>query len=74
MVDLTRFKNRIQAGELLADRLSEYVRSKEAIVLALPRGGVPVGAVIAKILELPLDILMVRKLVSSLEKVLDDAH
>lgn len=62
MVDLTRFKNRIQAGELLADRLSEYVRSKEAIVLALPRGGVPVGAVIAKILELPLDILMVRKL------------
>lgn len=62
MSDLNRFASRTQAGELLAGCLSAYARCKDAIVLALPRGGVPVASVIAKILELPLDIVLVRKL------------
>jgi putative phosphoribosyl transferase len=57
-----RFANRIQAGELLAKRLTAYVRHPEAVVLALPRGGVPVAYSIAKELDVPLDILIVRKL------------
>lgn len=62
MPDLIRFKNRTQAGELLARRLSAYARRPDALVLALPRGGVPVGYALAAALELPLDILLVRKL------------
>ncbi|MBI5470021.1 phosphoribosyl transferase [Candidatus Kaiserbacteria bacterium] len=55
------FKNRSEAGELLAERLSKY-RGKKAVVLALPRGGVPVGYEIAKILKLALDIIPIRKI------------
>ncbi len=57
-----RFKNRRQAGELLAQRLTAYARRPDVIVLALPRGGVPVGFSIAQALEVPLDVLLVRKL------------
>lgn len=57
-----RFKNRIHAGELLAQRLNAYAGRSDVVVLALPRGGVPVGHTIAKALGLPLDILLVRKL------------
>lgn len=57
-----RFENRRQAGELLARRLSAYRGRNDVLVLALPRGGVPVGAVIAKELSVPLDIMLVRKL------------
>ena len=56
------FKNRIQAGELLADELAAYVRGVNVVVVALPRGSVPVGFAIVKKLEVPLDILLVRKL------------
>jgi putative phosphoribosyl transferase len=59
---LKRFKNRMEAGELLAQRLVSYARRDDAIVLALPRGGVPVGFAVAKALEVPLDVLLVRKL------------
>src|SRR4051812_41614326 len=52
----------MQAGTLLARRLISYKDDPQAIVLALPRGGVPVGFSIAKELRLPLDILIVRKL------------
>jgi len=57
-----RFKNRVQAGELLARRLTAYAGRDDVIVLALPRGGVPVGAAIARKLEVSLDVLLVHKL------------
>jgi putative phosphoribosyl transferase len=55
------FKDRVEAGQLLADRLTRYA-GPETIVLALPRGGVPVGYEIAKRLNCPLDVLIVRKI------------
>lgn len=58
----TRFRNRTEAGQLLAHRLKIYTNYPEAIVLALPRGGVPVGFEIAKALNLPFDVCVVRKL------------
>lgn len=56
------FRNREEAGRLLADRLSFYRDDPSGLVLALPRGGVVVGAVIARSLRLPLDVIIVRKL------------
>jgi predicted phosphoribosyltransferase len=56
------FRDRHHAGELLADVLSAYVNRPETIVLALPRGGVPVAAAVARKLNLPLDVFVVRKL------------
>jgi putative phosphoribosyl transferase len=58
----TKFRNRSEAGQLLADELRAYERQSDVIVLALPRGGVPVGFEIAMKLELPLDVFVVRKL------------
>jgi predicted phosphoribosyltransferase len=58
----TTFRDRSEAGKLLAARLQEYERRAQAIVLALPRGGVPVGFEIAVKLGLPLDVFVVRKL------------
>jgi putative phosphoribosyl transferase len=55
------FADRAEAGQLLADRLLA-MQLKDPLVLALPRGGVPVGAEIAKRLHAPLDIVFVRKL------------
>jgi predicted phosphoribosyltransferase len=57
-----RFKNRSEAGRLLAEALDQYRDRPDALVLALPRGGVPVGYEIAKNLHLPLDVFIVRKL------------
>jgi putative phosphoribosyl transferase len=57
-----RFKNRSEAGQLLAGALDHYRDRPDALVLALPRGGVPVGYEIAKTLHLPLDVFIVRKL------------
>ena len=56
------FKNRMQAGKLLALALARYAACDDALVLALPRGGVPVGFAIAGALGLALDVLLVRKL------------
>lgn len=56
------FADRFEAGRLLAAQLAEYAGDREVIVLALPRGGVPVGYEISRALGLPLDILVVRKL------------
>lgn len=56
------FKNRTQAGEVLADELFDEWREQSPIVLALPRGGVPVAYPIARRLKAPLDVLLVRKL------------
>lgn len=56
------FQDREHAGELLADLLEDYRGHARTIVLALPRGGVPVGVVVARELGVPLDILPVRKI------------
>src|SRR5688572_16232331 len=58
----TKFRNRYEAGLLLAGHLREYLRRPGGLVLALPRGGVPVGRAVADELQLPLDVLIVRKL------------
>ncbi|HET7513072.1 MAG TPA: phosphoribosyltransferase [Chthoniobacterales bacterium] len=57
-----RFRDRIEAGELLAEKLLSYADQPDVLVLALPRGGVPVGAQVAKRLHVPLDVFVVRKL------------
>jgi putative phosphoribosyl transferase len=57
-----RFRDRIEAGELLAGKLAEYAGRPDVLVLALPRGGVPVGFEVARRLNVPLDALVVRKL------------
>jgi predicted phosphoribosyltransferase len=57
-----RFQNRKEAGRILAARLVAYTNHPDAVVLALPRGGVPVGFEVARELDLPLDVLLVRKL------------
>jgi putative phosphoribosyl transferase len=57
-----RFQNREEAGRILAAKLMIYANRPETIVLALPRGGVPIGYEIAKALNLPLDVMIVRKL------------
>lgn len=62
MGSLPHFADRNHAGQELARALAGYARHAQAVVLALPRGGVPVGFAIAQVLELELDILMVRKL------------
>jgi predicted phosphoribosyltransferase len=56
------FADRAQAGNVLARALVRYARQPETVVLALPRGGVPVGYQVAVALELPLDVFVVRKL------------
>ena len=55
------FKNRVDAGRQLAEKLAKY-RGQNAVVLALPRGGVVIGREIAQALGLPLDIAVVRKI------------
>jgi len=55
------FKNRTEAGKKLAVRLLDY-KSEETLVLALPRGGVPVAYEVAAALDAPLDVIGVRKL------------
>lgn len=60
--ELTIYRDRIDAGERLAPLLLAHRNTPDGIVLALPRGGVPVAAAIAKALKLPLDVLLVRKL------------
>ena len=56
------FKDRRDAGRKLAARLPHYADRKDVVVLALPRGGVPVGYEVAKKLNAPLDVFLVRKL------------
>jgi putative phosphoribosyl transferase len=56
------FRNRQHAGELLAARLEHYRAQPQTVLLALPRGGVPVAAVLARELRLPVEVLPVHKL------------
>lgn len=57
-----KFRDRTEAGQLLAAQLQAYAHCPNGLVLALPRGGVPVAYEIAEALNLPLDICLVRKL------------
>src|SRR5882724_8765331 len=56
------FRNRADAGRKLAARLTRYADREDVLVLALPRGGVPVAYEVAKELKAPLDVFLVRKL------------
>ena len=56
------FRDRSHAGRSLATKLSNYAEQPDTLVLALPRGGVPVGFEVAKALNAPFDLFIVRKL------------
>src|SRR5436305_277212 len=56
------FLNRTEAGRLLAEKLEKYSNRNDVVVLGLPRGGVPVAYEVAKRLNAPLDVFIVRKL------------
>src|SRR6058998_2457014 len=56
------YRDRYEAGRELATKLTAYAHRQDVLVLALPRGGVPVGFEVAKALEAPLDVFVVRKL------------
>src|SRR5918996_5235439 len=60
--ELAVLQDRAEAGRVLAQRLAGYARSHDVVVVALPRGGVPVGFQVARSLGAPLDVLSVRKL------------
>ena len=62
LVSTAAFRDRLEAGELLAERLSAYAHRDEVVVLALPRGGVPIAHEIARVLGVPFDVFVVRKL------------
>src|ERR687885_1681146 len=57
-----RFKDRRAAGQHLAGELAAYANRSDVLVLALPRGGVPVAFEVAQALNTPLDVFLVRKL------------
>lgn len=56
------YRDRVDAGRQLAERLSSLANRPDLLVLALPRGGVPVGYEVARALNAPLDVFLVRKL------------
>jgi len=62
MGEQTRFADRHDAGRRLAARLTHYAGRGDVVVLALPRGGVPVAYEVAQALDAPLDVFVVRKL------------
>jgi predicted phosphoribosyltransferase len=57
-----RYANRREAGRVLADRLADYAGRDDVVVLGLPRGGIPVAYEVARALNAPLDVFVVRKL------------
>jgi putative phosphoribosyl transferase len=57
-----RFRDRFEAGRVLATKLSKYAGRDDVLVLGLPRGGVPVAFEVARALGAPLDVFIVRKL------------
>lgn len=59
---LRRFADRREGGRVLAEMLSEYKNRKDVLVLALPRGGLPVALEVAQAINAPLDVFPVRKL------------
>jgi predicted phosphoribosyltransferase len=59
---IPRYRDRSEAGQVLARKLAHYAGRPDVLVLALPRGGVPVAFEVAKALHAPLDVFLVRKL------------
>lgn len=57
-----QYRDRTDAGQQLAAKLTRYANRPDVLVLALPRGGVPVGFAVAEVLHAPLDVFLVRKL------------
>ncbi len=57
-----RFQDRTEAGQRLAEKLTEYASRPDVLVLGLPRGGVPVAYTVARALHVPLDVVLARKL------------
>src|SRR5215831_4571179 len=57
-----RYQDRTEAGRLLAERLAKYKNRPDVVILALPRGGVPVAFEVAQALNAPLDVFVIRKL------------
>src|SRR5436190_10314549 len=62
MSDGVRFEDRREGGRRLAEQLGRYAHRPDVVVLALPRGGVPVAHEVARALGAPLDVFVVRKL------------
>lgn len=62
MTVTAQFQDRCEAGQFLATKLAQYADDVSLLVLAMPRGGVPVAYEVAKALRVPLDIFLVRKL------------
>lgn len=60
--DMNMFRDRVAAGQALAKALAKYAKQPNVVVIGLPRGGVPVAYELARALQLPLDVLIVRKL------------
>jgi predicted phosphoribosyltransferase len=58
----TRFRDRREAGRLLATQLGNHANRPDVLILALPRGGVPVAFEVAQALHVPMDVYLVRKL------------
>ena len=58
------FEGRTEAGRLLAEMLKFYSRKDNVLVLAVPRGGVPVAIEVANALELPFDVLVAQRVVA----------
>lgn len=67
---MEQYLNRYEAGKVLAEHLKQYNNRPDVIVLALPRGGVPVAYEIATALSVPLDVFIVRKLGTPLHEEL----
>jgi adenine/guanine phosphoribosyltransferase-like PRPP-binding protein len=61
-METKRFRDRAEAGRVLAERMRKYAGRDDVVVLALPRGGVPVAYEVAKVLGAPLGVFVVRKL------------
>ena len=61
------FSDREEAGLRLAEKLIRYNNDKNTVVVAIPRGGVPIGSIIAKTLNLPLEIVLSKKIEDVIE-------
>ena len=62
------FRNRREAGRLLAAKLAAYANRPDVLVLALPRGGVPIAYEVARALNAPLDKILVGRLIEGVAK------
>jgi predicted phosphoribosyltransferase len=63
------FKDRIDTGTQLAEKLLKF-KNENVVVLAIPRGGLPIGAIVAKALNAPLDVSLTKKLATPITRKL----